>query len=82
MIGNTGLGATPAYYLQDGLGSVIGLTNAAGAETDRYRYDAWGVRTLHQGVTPNPFGYRGQWNDEATGLLYLQGFRRKEFVES
>ncbi|HEV8579091.1 MAG TPA: Ig-like domain-containing protein [Thermoanaerobaculia bacterium] len=66
------LGATPAYYLQDGLGSVIGLTNAAGAETDRYRYDAWGVRTLLQGSTPNPFAYRGQWNDDASGLLYLR----------
>ena len=66
------LGATPAYYLQDGLGSVVGLTDAAGTETDRYRYDAWGQRTLTQGLTPNPFAYRGQWNDDASGLLYLR----------
>lgn len=66
------LGGTSAYYLEDGLGSVIGLTNPAGAETDRYRYDAWGVRTLIQGITPNPFGYRGQWTDRTTALQYLR----------
>lgn len=66
------LGGTPSYYLQDGLGSIVGLTDAAGAETDRYRYDAWGVRTLSAGTTPNPFGYRGQWSDGASGFLYLR----------
>ncbi|HEX7153857.1 MAG TPA: Ig-like domain-containing protein [Thermoanaerobaculia bacterium] len=65
-------GATSSYYLQDGLGSVIGLTNAAGVETDRYRYDAFGVRYFATGTTPNPFGYRGQMYDDATGLQYLR----------
>jgi RHS repeat-associated protein len=66
------LGATNSYYLDDGLGSVIGLTNAAGAQTDRYRFDAWGMPTLTAGATPNPFRYRGQFSDDATGLLYLR----------
>lgn len=66
------LGATPSYYLHDGLGSVIGLTNAAGVQTDRYRYDAWGQYTQATGSTPNPFGYRGQFTDDATSLLYLR----------
>ncbi|MEO8379140.1 MAG: Ig-like domain-containing protein [Acidobacteriota bacterium] len=66
------LGTTSSYYLQDGLGSVIGLTNAAGAETDRYRYDAWGLTTMATGSTPNPYRYRGQFSDDATKLLYLR----------
>lgn len=66
------LGASPAYALQDGLGSVIGLTNAAGAETDRYRFDAWGGLMSHQGTSSNPFGYRDQWSDPTTSLLYLR----------
>lgn len=66
------VGATPSYYMHDGLGSVIGLTNSAGVETDRYRYDAWGDRTLLAGTTPNPFGYRGQFHSNAMSLLYLR----------
>jgi RHS repeat-associated protein len=66
------LGTSSSYYVQDGLGSVVGLTNSAGAQTDRYRYDAWGVRTLVTGATPNPYGYRGQFSDDATSLLYLR----------
>ncbi|MGZ5445178.1 MAG: Ig-like domain-containing protein [Thermoanaerobaculia bacterium] len=66
------LGATSSYYLEDGLGSIIGLTNTAGAQTDRYRYDAWGERTQVTGTTPNPYGYRGQFSDDATSLLYLR----------
>jgi RHS repeat-associated protein/uncharacterized repeat protein (TIGR01451 family) len=66
------LGATPSYYIEDGLGNIIGLTNATGVETDRYRYGAWGIRILAQGATPNPFGYRGQWTDRTTALQYLR----------
>ncbi|HEX9984114.1 MAG TPA: Ig-like domain-containing protein [Thermoanaerobaculia bacterium] len=65
-------GATSSYYLQDGLGSIVGLTNAGGQETDRYRYDGFGVRYFATGTTPNPFGYRGQMTDDATGLQYLR----------
>ncbi|MES1240880.1 MAG: Ig-like domain-containing protein [Acidobacteriota bacterium] len=66
------LGTTSSYFIEDGLGSVIGLTNSAGTQTDRYRYDAWGVRTLAQGSTVNPFGYRAQWTDGTTSLQYLR----------
>ena len=35
----------------------------------RYEYDAWGVEAIgHEG-----FGYVGEWQDEATGLVYLRG---------
>jgi hypothetical protein len=39
MIGNTW---TPSFYESDGAGSVHQLTNAAGAVTDSYEYDAFG----------------------------------------
>ncbi|HEX2831379.1 MAG TPA: Ig-like domain-containing protein [Thermoanaerobaculia bacterium] len=66
------LGTSSSYYVQDGLGSVIGLTNGAGAETDRYRYDAYGNLSQLTGTTTNPFGYRGQFGDDVTSLLYLR----------
>ena len=63
---------TASYYLHDALGDVSGLTNAAGAETDRYRFDAFGQKVISQGTTVNPYGYRSQRSDEITGLLYLR----------
>jgi RHS repeat-associated protein len=66
------LGTDPSYYIHDALGNVAGLTNAAGIQTDRYRYDAWGVPTSATGSTPNPFRYRGQWYDPSTSLAYLR----------
>jgi RHS repeat-associated protein len=68
--GNGNLNA--AYFLRDGLGSVIGLTGPAGTETDSYRYDAWGTRTSSSGITANNYLYRGQRTDEVSSLLYLR----------
>jgi RHS repeat-associated protein len=73
LIQETGNGnSTASYYLHDALGNVDGLTNPAGAETDRYRFDAFGQRTVSQGSTINPYAYRSQRTDEFTGLLYLR----------
>lgn len=69
-IGNGNLNA--AYFLRDGLGSVIGLTDPTGAQTDRYRYDAWGNRTLASGITANNYLYRSQRTEDISGLLYLR----------
>jgi RHS repeat-associated protein len=66
------LGTTSSYYIHDALGNVAGLTDAAGVQTDRYRYDAWGAPTATTGSTPNPFRYRGQWYDPSTALTYLR----------
>jgi RHS repeat-associated protein len=62
----------PSYYLQDGLGSVVGLTDPNGAETDRYRFDAFGQQTLFTGTTMNAYRYRSQRSDEISNLLYLR----------
>jgi RHS repeat-associated protein len=64
--------AQPAYFLKDGLGSVIGLTDPNGNETDSYRYEAYGDLTKLTGTSTNPYGYRSQRVDDASGLVYLR----------
>jgi RHS repeat-associated protein len=61
-----------SYYLDDGQGSVRGLTNNAGAVTDSYSYDAFGNLLTSQGTTVNPYRYTGQQFDSLTGLYDLR----------
>ncbi|HLK66747.1 MAG TPA: malectin domain-containing carbohydrate-binding protein [Bryobacteraceae bacterium] len=65
-------GLSTSFYLHDGLGSTIGLTDLTGKLTDQYRYDAYGQRTLSVGSTTNPLQYRGQWTDPLTGFQNLR----------
>jgi RHS repeat-associated protein len=51
---------TTSFYHFDGLGSTDSLSNATGAVTDNYRYDAFGNELLVIGSTTNPFRYVGQ----------------------
>jgi len=46
-------------YLQDGLGSVVGLTDASGNVVNTAVYDAYGQTTSSTGTTASPFGYAG-----------------------
>ena len=71
LISQTRSGAT-SYYLQDGQGSVRGLTNAAGTLIDSYAYSAFGETLSHTGTTTNPYQYAGQQFDAATGLYNLR----------
>ncbi len=67
-------GQSVSYAYQcDRAGSVIGLTDSAGALVAHYRYDPWGT-VLEQGgalAAVNPLRYRGYYYDEATGLYYM-----------
>jgi RHS repeat-associated protein len=63
---------TPSFYGYDGHGSVRFLTNAAGAVTDSYTYDAFGMPITTTGTTPNSFQYSGEQFDNALGLYYLR----------
>jgi RHS repeat-associated protein len=63
---------TPSFYEYDGGGSVRQLTNAAGAVTDSYEYDAFGNHWTAEGTTPNNMLYRGEEWDADLGLLYLR----------
>jgi RHS repeat-associated protein len=64
------------FHQYDGLGSVVGLTNADGNLKQRYTYDAWG-ETLHimgsrEIGTKNKFQFTGEALDPATRLYYLR----------
>jgi RHS repeat-associated protein len=63
---------TPSFYGYDGGGSVRALTNAAGAVTDTYDYDAFGNKINSAGTTPNNYLYRGEFFDSDLGLYYLR----------
>jgi RHS repeat-associated protein len=51
------------YFLQDGLGSTTGLTDEAGAVTDRYEYDVFGATRTHVGSSSNSWLFTGEQND-------------------
>jgi RHS repeat-associated protein len=58
-------------YHTDGLGSIRASTNGAGAVTQTYTTDAFGVPTQTQGTSAQPFQFTGQQHD-GTGLYYLR----------
>ncbi|MBK8802369.1 MAG: hypothetical protein IPN71_10025 [Fibrobacteres bacterium] len=62
---------TILWLLTDGLGHVRAVTDSVGQIIGRQDFDAWGNRTLDSGLTVR-FGYRGEWSDPATGLVYLR----------
>jgi len=66
------VGSNSYYYLFDGLGSVVALTDGTGAAVNTYTYDPYG------NVTPgasnsgaNPWQYTGGYLDSETGLVKL-----------
>jgi RHS repeat-associated protein len=58
------------YYLYDGHGSVRGLSDASGAVTDTYDYDAFGNLIHSTGSTPNVYLFSGQQFDPDLSLYY------------
>jgi RHS repeat-associated protein len=63
------------FYHYDGLGSVIGLTDAKGKPQAAYAYDPWGsaLLTVTDAVgTKNKFRFTGEAFDPGTGLYYLR----------
>jgi RHS repeat-associated protein len=61
-----------SFYGYDGHGSVRQLTDAGGAVTDTYDYDAFGNLIGRTGSTPNEYLYAGERFDHETGLYYLR----------
>jgi RHS repeat-associated protein len=58
------------YYHQDGLGSVVGVSNNLGGTDATQRFDAWGNKIASTGTTPH-YGYTGREPDE-TGLIFYR----------
>jgi len=61
-----------SYYGYDGHGSVRSLTDASGAVTDTYTYDAFGTLISRTGTTPNEYLYAGERYDAETGMYHLR----------
>ena len=59
------------FHLYDGLGSTRQLADAAGAATDAYDYDAFGVLLASSGSTPNVYLFAGEQLDPNVGFYYL-----------
>ena len=54
----------------DGLGSIRALTDASGALTDRYGYEAFGNLVDRSGTSANPFGFAGEYFDSELALAH------------
>ena len=63
---------TTSYYGYDGHGSVLFLTDASGAITDTYTYDAFGNMISQTGTTPNNYLYCGEQFDPDLGFYFLR----------
>jgi RHS repeat-associated protein len=59
-----------SFYGFDGHGSVRFLTDATGAVTDTYDYDAFGNLINQTGSTPNNYLFAGEQYDPAMALYY------------
>ena len=60
-----------SWYLQDGLGSTVGLADATGAVNDSYTYDVFGSVRSHSGSASAAFSFAGEPTDVA-GMQYLR----------
>src|SRR5713226_8125760 len=63
--------AAVQVYYTDGLGSVRAITDSTGSVVQTYQTDEFGIPTLSQGTSAQPFGYTGEQGD-STGLIYLR----------
>ena len=62
------------YYLFDGLGSIVGLTDSTGSEVNAYDYDPYGNMLNQKEGVSNPWKYAGGYLDSSTSL-YKFGVR-------
>lgn len=67
-------GGASYWYLHDGLGSIVGLTNTAGAVVNQYSYEPYGKAVQQVEQVPNPIRWKGALWDSATNL-YKMGMR-------
>jgi RHS repeat-associated protein len=57
------------YYVFDGLGSVVGLTDSSGAKVKTYAYDPYGNVTATTGSVTNPWRFASGYADASAGYI-------------
>jgi len=72
LINQTQSGVGARFYQFDGQGSTRQLVTPAGAVSDAYTYDAFGVLLASTGTTPNAYLYDGEQLDANVGFYYLR----------
>jgi len=68
-----GSGTKRYWYVLDGRGNVVAVTDSSGAVVDRYAYDPWG-EGLPEGTSETvtqPFRYAGYWWDKELGWYWV-----------
>ncbi|MEW6246478.1 MAG: RHS repeat-associated core domain-containing protein [Nitrospirota bacterium] len=60
------------YYHLDALGSVLALTDMAGAETTSYAYEPFGRTTVEGAGSASPFAYTGREREPGGTLYYYR----------
>jgi RHS repeat-associated protein len=60
------------YFLHDGLGSTVALTDGSGNVTATYAYDAFGAVRSQTGGATNPWQFTGQQLDADSSLYFLR----------
>ncbi|WP_161668728.1 RHS repeat domain-containing protein [Kallotenue papyrolyticum] len=63
-------GTAQTWYGSDALGSVRQTLSSSGAALSKLHYDPWGMP--QGGATPPTFGFTGELQDGASGLVYLR----------
>ncbi|WP_214659220.1 RHS repeat-associated core domain-containing protein [Candidatus Formimonas warabiya] len=59
------------YYHQDGLGSILAITDEAGDIKNKYKYDAFGNPTMIRETVENSILFTGELYDQS-GFIYLR----------
>ena len=62
-----------AYWHKDHLGSVVAITDAAGALQQRFAFTAWGTRSPAGDAATEPRGYTGHEHLAEVGLIHMNG---------
>jgi YD repeat-containing protein len=67
----------PSYYLEDRMGSILGLANSSQSVTDTFVYDAWGNTIQRQGTNDYTFLWKGEFGYymNTDFAQYLVGYR-------
>jgi RHS repeat-associated protein len=60
------------YYHQDGLNSVVAVTDADGERVASYNYEAFGTIKDATGALDNPITYTGRWFEPETGDYFYR----------